>query len=154
MNEEIVGGLKSALERGEPIKRAMMSFFNAGYKKEEIEEAAKFLNSNPAGIIAHASPAVAQAPSPNLTQKEIPSPPAQAPFQSSSQVVSSYPAISNQQIQSAPIVSNYEKTEKKEPKDKVMIIILITALVFLLGLLASIFLFKSEIINFFSNFLG
>lgn len=41
VNEEIVGGLISALSRGEPLQKAMMTFYNAGYGKNEIEEAAK-----------------------------------------------------------------------------------------------------------------
>ena len=39
----ILGGLKGALARGESLRQAMMSFYNAGYKKEEIEEAARAL---------------------------------------------------------------------------------------------------------------
>ena len=42
MNEEILGGLKSATNRGETLQQAMMTFYNAGYKREEIEESAKF----------------------------------------------------------------------------------------------------------------
>jgi len=45
VNEEIVGGLMSALSRGEPLQKAMMTFYNSGYKKEEIEDAAKFVHS-------------------------------------------------------------------------------------------------------------
>lgn len=41
MNEEILGGIKSAVNRGETLQEAMMTFFNAGYKKEDIEEAAR-----------------------------------------------------------------------------------------------------------------
>jgi hypothetical protein len=41
VNEEVVGGLISALSRGEPLEKAMMTFYNAGYKKEEIEESAR-----------------------------------------------------------------------------------------------------------------
>ena len=40
-NQEILGGIKSALGRGENLKQAMMSFYQAGYKKEEIEDAAR-----------------------------------------------------------------------------------------------------------------
>lgn len=40
-NQEILGGIKSALSRGETLKQAMMSFYKAGYKKEEIEDAAR-----------------------------------------------------------------------------------------------------------------
>jgi hypothetical protein len=42
-NEDLVGGLKSALARGESLEKAMMSFYNAGYLKEDIEWAAKSL---------------------------------------------------------------------------------------------------------------
>lgn len=39
----ILEGLKGALARRESLRRAMFSFYNAGYKKEEIEEAARSL---------------------------------------------------------------------------------------------------------------
>ncbi len=39
--ESILGGLESALARGQPLKNAMASFRNAGYKQENIEEAAR-----------------------------------------------------------------------------------------------------------------
>jgi len=32
-NQEILGGLRTALERGQTLKQAMMSFYQAGYKK-------------------------------------------------------------------------------------------------------------------------
>ena len=41
VNEEIIGGLVSALSRGEPLEKAMMTFFNAGYGKDEIEASAQ-----------------------------------------------------------------------------------------------------------------
>ncbi len=41
VNEEIIGGLISALSRGESLQKAMMTFYNAGYQKEEIEGSAK-----------------------------------------------------------------------------------------------------------------
>ena len=43
MINEIIGGLKIAMLKGESIEDAMMSFYNAGYDKEEIEESAKLL---------------------------------------------------------------------------------------------------------------
>lgn len=39
--EDIVAGLKNALERGEPMQKAMASFINAGYTPAEVEEASK-----------------------------------------------------------------------------------------------------------------
>lgn len=49
-NQEILGGLRAAFKRGESLEKIMISFYNAGYKKEEIEEAAKFVQQeeNPA----------------------------------------------------------------------------------------------------------
>jgi len=41
VNEEIFFGIKNAVSNGESLGSAMNSFFNAGYKKEEIEEAAR-----------------------------------------------------------------------------------------------------------------
>jgi len=43
VREDILGGLKTALARGQTLRQAMMTFYNAGYIKQEIEEAAKAL---------------------------------------------------------------------------------------------------------------
>ena len=43
VREDILGGLKTALARGQTLRQAMMSFYNSGYLKQEIEEAAKAL---------------------------------------------------------------------------------------------------------------
>ncbi len=52
VNEAILEALKSALTRGESLKKAMMTLYNAGYKKEEISEAAKSINES--GFVAQA----------------------------------------------------------------------------------------------------
>ena len=51
-NQEILGGLKHALNRGESLEKAMISFYNAGYRKEEIEEAARFIQQGGAPLSA------------------------------------------------------------------------------------------------------
>jgi len=52
INEEIFGGLISALSRGESLQKAMISLWNAGYSKKEIEDAAGLLKSkSPSEII-------------------------------------------------------------------------------------------------------
>jgi len=38
--EEIIAGLKQAIERGSSLEQAKQSFINAGYSREEVEEAA------------------------------------------------------------------------------------------------------------------
>jgi hypothetical protein len=40
---ELVGGIRNALDRGEEINKAKQSFFNAGYNKQEIDEATAVL---------------------------------------------------------------------------------------------------------------
>lgn len=178
MNEEILGGLKSAIERNESLKKAMMTFYNAGYKKEEIEEAARFLSQNPIPAPSQTLPVVQAEPAKpkqGLFQKKeaqklsspktaptVPSAVPVAPLVSpqpapstplvNKQIVSNYgnqiqkPLPQNQQK-----VSNY--TEKKS-NDTVLIVILIIILVLLFGILASIFLFKNQIINFLSSMFG
>ena len=39
----IVEGIKQAMLRGASLKQAMMTFFNAGYAKEDIEAAARVI---------------------------------------------------------------------------------------------------------------
>jgi hypothetical protein len=39
--QELIGGLKNALDRGETIMKAKQSFINAGYKQAEVEAAAR-----------------------------------------------------------------------------------------------------------------
>jgi len=39
--EELIKGIRMAVKKGETLRDAMMSFYNAGYKKEDIEEAAR-----------------------------------------------------------------------------------------------------------------
>jgi len=43
--EELVEGIRMATEKGESLKDAMMSFLNAGYLKEDIEDAARIVQS-------------------------------------------------------------------------------------------------------------
>lgn len=45
INENILNGLKLALAKGETLQKAMMTFYNAGYVKAEIEEAAAELQA-------------------------------------------------------------------------------------------------------------
>ena len=45
VRDDILGGLRTALARGQTLRQAMMSFYNAGYIKQEIEEAAMALQT-------------------------------------------------------------------------------------------------------------
>ena len=43
--EDIIGGIRIALSKGQKLEDAMQSFYNAGYKKEDIEQAVSELFS-------------------------------------------------------------------------------------------------------------
>jgi len=44
VREDIVAGLKNAVERGYSLEQAKQSFISAGYSKEEVEEASNFIH--------------------------------------------------------------------------------------------------------------
>ena len=132
-SEEILGGLKAALARGESLKQAMMSFYNAGYKKENIEAAARALYEQEYG-------------QPKITQpvKQV---------QQQTQPIQQVKPKPQKVPQPKPVrtiqrVSNYEQAK---PKRKLLLFLMIFLLLALLGILAGIYFFKQELIDFFSN---
>lgn len=122
VRQDIIGGLKLALSKGETIKQAMMSFHNAGYKKEEIESAAKELQTQQSQPLKQIKQ--------NPKQKSV--------------------KISKKSTQG---VSSYGQ-EPKKFKGKLITFLLIFILLFLLGVLAAVFLFKEELVEFFSKLFG
>jgi hypothetical protein len=147
INNEILGGLKAALDRGESLKRAMMTLYNSGYRKEEIEESARRLIESSKETHANFPIQEIQGIESQIQQpKEI-----QKPVLAIQRTIPSirtakfYPTY-------APIqrASYYE--EGITSREKAIIIVLVLLLVFLISVLGLIFLFKQEIINFFGNF--
>lgn len=163
---DILGALKSGLIRGETLKRAMMNLYNAGYKKNEIEEAAATLQQ-----IIQQTP-VAQAkplqPIPQRLPQPIQKPvsqqqPIAKPQPKTIQRVSDYGQTSNKlqpnfetpksNIQIKPlqpiqqsIQPNFEK-----PKSNIKIILIIFSLIILIGILVGSLLFSSELIEILNN---
>lgn len=131
VKEEILAGLKVAISKGEPLNRAMMTFYNAGYKKQDIEEAARMLQA------------------PQLTQFSTQPVQQQPPSQ---------PIVmtQNQQNMQTPgriqRISSYE--EKPSKLSTVMVFFLIFLLLCLLGALIGIFLFKDELSQLLNNLFG
>ena len=127
VNEDIVGGLKLALSKGETLKSAMMTFFNSGYKKEDIEWAAKSLQFEQT---SQAQPLVNQ-------PKKVSAPgvkePLTLPAQTSLQKISSY------------------EEKKPKPPGRFLIVILVILLAILFGALTTLFLFKDQIIGLFGG---
>jgi hypothetical protein len=170
VNEEVLGGLISGLERGESLKKAMITLFNAGYKKEEIEEAAAMANQ--LGIKQKTIPLKVIPEKINLEEKEETKtdginasqinpqtfgPAMKTPEAIKAQQPSFEPRLTPTSTKRQPAtpqktiqkVSNYSD---KGSKEKMMIFLLIALLVFLVGVLIAIFIFREELINFFSTY--
>ena len=113
--EEIIGGLKNALERGETLERAKSTFINAGYNKDEVEEAAKFV-----GEKKFAKPA--PMPLKPAIRPSVPSPvSAPAPSVQPAQAIKPLPAV---QV----------KPKKKSPITTVLIIVAVILFLLILNL--------------------
>ena len=182
--EDIIGGIKIALSKGQKLEDIMQSFYNSGYKKEDIEQAVNELFSETSQSIKlqlpQNSPQVKiQIPQP-AQQKMISStsaqviqsfpqqkPIAQAPqttqaqqtFQQTQQSqqtkkdTDSLPTL--EEIQSRyksfsppPLTKQVVSSYKQKNKTDAVTIILIIALVLLLGILASVFIFRKQIVEF------
>ena len=150
--EDILGGLSSALARGQSLKQAMMSFYNAGYVKEEIEEAARALSS---GITQQPQQVAPQQPiqqSPmQISQQTIPQTIQKISsygIQTPQQTITQQPFL-QKQLPVVQNVSSYEQPQK--PKGKTAIFVLVFLLMLLFGALATVFFFKDEILSFFSG---
>ena len=134
---DILAGLKAAVQKGESLKQAMITFYNSGYSKQEIEEAARVLQSQ--GTI---QPVVQNIPQQKTQQPQQNLAPGQ-PVQK----VSSYGSATTPQTQPTQKVSNYEPKKKK---GKVFVILLVAILLLLVGLLITVVIFKDQILNFFA----
>ncbi len=157
VNEEILGALRSALARKESLKKAMMTLYNAGYKKEEILEAARLVNEQPQQPVTNQM----LTPSTQLSSKSQPKQPAKQIKQLQSL---QQPQVTQQQIppqtqqpmqQQPPTQNMLQKVsgygQPPKPGSKTTIIILGFLLLFLMGALVTIFLFREELLTFFNN---
>ncbi len=136
MNYEILEGLKQAVSKGESLQRAMGTFYNAGYSKSEIEEAAREVQMQ-------------QSPHPTQIASQIQPRPEKPKFNSGPTVqkISSY--LPEKTPAPKQTISNYEQTPK--PKGKWLLILLVVILLILLGGLAALFIFKQDVLNFIAN---
>jgi len=78
MKDEIVAGLKNALDRGESLKSAVQSFINAGYNPVQVREAAKALSEGASQITGQSE---IDAPQRKQGKREPPPLPKPAPAQ-------------------------------------------------------------------------
>ncbi|HUW43554.1 MAG TPA: hypothetical protein VMV95_01155 [Bacillota bacterium] len=132
VKEEIVAGLKYAIAKGENLPNAMMSFYNAGYSKQDIEEAARVLQASPLP----------------RTQPTLPiQQPGQQPIQQNT--------LQPTQQSPAPMVTQRVSAYGGKPKSrgKALIFVLVLFLVILFGILIAVFLFRDQLADFLGNIL-
>jgi hypothetical protein len=143
VNQEILNGLKLALSKGEPLGTAMNSFYNAGYLREEIEEAARIAQQEIAGknIMQEIQPVKTERKSifPSLFQK--------------SEEVSQPQKTEQKQIPaSRQTISDYNEKPVGNPRKTFMLIALVSALTILLGVLIFIIVFRDQITSLLERF--
>ena len=163
VRQDILGGLKLALSKGQSLESAMQSFYNSGYKKEDIEEAARELYS---GFSQQNTQSQQSTQSPQKIQSIQPIPQTQPAVQGKKeQTIQAQPTLVKKPVQIQPvlqtspqiqiqhkqIVSNYEQPRRK--RIDFVTIMLVVILFALLGVLAAVFFFKPEIVEFLNKYL-
>jgi len=168
VREDILGGLKAALAKGQTLRQAMMSFYNAGYVKAEIEEAGKVLQAEIANPVQPQFPAqpeqeFSRSGSSEKPEKTVqkasaygaPTQPIQQTMQPSVQPTQqSVQQILSQPVQIMQRISAYGKSQQPQvarPGGKAIIYILVTLLVILIGGLIALFFFKDKIMALFAT---
>ncbi|MCR4327410.1 MAG: hypothetical protein NUV46_02415 [Nanoarchaeota archaeon] len=174
-NQEILGGIKSALARGENLKQAMMSFYRAGYKKEEIEDAARAYlylqrGASEESVLSEKEKSLKENSKKDIERelqlKKEEEEKKKSDMEKMKKETSLYgkgetkvPLISGEKFKEEKRVvqkiSGYENQKMSSSgKGKTMTIVLIVTLIVLLGILGLVFLFKAELISFINNLFG
>jgi len=131
-NYDLIEGIRLALSKGYTLEQAMMSFYNAGYPKDEIEEAARILLYHPSQILSHPGK-----PIPEEFKKPIKAlPPCTCLAE---------PVAETEKSR----ISQYGQDYKTA--NNIAITALIVVLFLVLAALAGILIFKNELINFFAG---
>lgn len=143
MREDILEGLKFAMSKGETLQNAMLSFYNSGYQKEEIEEAARALQMQQLG-----QPIPQTSPAPTTDQQSV-----SQPQQISQTSVPEKPKGKMQQI--IEKIIPFGKTSPGQPvvkeSPKTLAIILLGLVLFLLLFaLIGVLVFKKDIVSYFT----
>jgi hypothetical protein len=148
MREDIVRGLKNAIERGEPLEKAVQSFINAGYNPVEVKRAAEDLTGGTTAIINSygEQPGMRNLPQPPVkatTPQQIPLP-AQTPILQAAQVASPLAFRKLSEVQPRWMMP---QTMPRKKKNTGLIITLIIILLLLVGGLIYMILYGQEFLN-------
>ena len=143
MKEEIIGGLRNALERSETIEKAMQTFINAGYSAAEVREAAGVINPSATGLL-YGAPGGAATLNANV------------PAQPSNLKPSTKPsnAPEQQPVQKAEAVNlptTIAGTQQSQMKGRKTAIILAIVLILLVIVLGVTLFFSGNLLDMFSS---
>ena len=134
MREDILGGLKNALERGENINKAIASLISAGYSEKEVKEAANFLQGGTPNL---------KQPTNNLHQVQKKTQNIQTPIKKFPQ-----PRINQNSMPVNSLPTSKIVREKKKGKGKIIILSII--LFILVCILVFSIIFREKIMGWFS----
>ncbi|OIO81724.1 hypothetical protein AUJ84_00355 [Candidatus Pacearchaeota archaeon CG1_02_32_132] len=131
MRQDIYGGLKNAVEKGDDLESAVRSFINAGYPEAEVRDAAQALSGSTAGhsIVSQTT-----------VSSTVP--------QTISHSTGTKSPENRQQVQSN-LVRSIE-TDRRKGTDWGLIVLGSVLFILIIVLITSIF-FKTQIIDFFSS---
>ena len=138
--QELIEGLRIGISKGESLQQAMMSLFNAGYSRGDIEDAARALYSR--------QPTESQEKVSQSTQKPSTSKIQKTPKTTSDDKKPAEIQATTKENQKKPSkvvqrVSKYE--DGLDKKRNILTIVLIILLIVLFGALIGIFLFSESI---------
>lgn len=149
VREDIVRGLKNAIDRGEPIEKAVKSFISAGYNSVEVEQAAQSIINGATAITSGDSygemkkkgnlPTV---PARNIRQQQIPVPP-ETQMQGAAQANKSPAFRRLNEIQPGRI----SPIAYRKKKNIILIIVLVFILLLLIGGLIYMIFYGQEFLN-------
>ena len=169
MNNDLVWGLRNAVERGFTLEQAAKSYIASGYSELEVNEAVQLITSGSGSLMTNpqktTGPANKNADE-NKMQLDISKIPRNAPSpvipksplqigNAPSQIVSEQkqyaPIIPSSPIYTPPVSKEAEPNPERQKKRKAAIIILSILLFILLAGLIGVFYFSDEILNYLSS---
>lgn len=172
VQKDLIEGIRIAISKGSTLKQAMISFYNSGYSKEEIIEAARIIKYEKFGTDTPQNTSPIQKP---ILKQENSEEQIQAENRGYSNSfmgtqireansiktnnLSEYSQGRNylyeqpKQIQQTQQISAYGTKEQVYSKksDNALIILLIIFILIIGGIVIELFLFKEQISDFFNN---
>jgi len=152
IKEDIIAGLKNAMEKGATLEQAKASFINAGYNPGDVEAAA----SSMGGVLSKIPETLKQPFQQPRQLQQAQKQPSQQPKQlsQSSQFVPPHLRFPQpkqpQKIKQQKQPAQPQFPQQQKPKSKKIVAIVAVILVLLLIILGVSFIFKDSIISWFS----